>query len=135
MVGNMKSVMLRGLLLLLVALGFSVSAQTARKPEAYLFAEAKANNVIEVTKRLRKKLRITARSESPERVYIFVYYLKRHTTALRKTRKLIDDGLYDDCRHCFGYDPPRITFVDIPISTKPKVQIWLVPPGAQAPTP
>ena len=60
---------------------------------------------------------------------MFFYNAKKKSSF--DVEKLVRDTLFDNCRDCFGFDPPRIVFVRIADSKEQKVQFWLVPEGAE----
>ena len=112
-------------------------AQTIEKPKAYLFDEFTAKSKVEVktrTQKFREKFQALARSEKPEGAYLIFFYNAKKKSSFN-VEKLVRDTLFDNCRDCFGFDPPRIVFVRIADSKEQKVQFWLVPEGAEEPKP
>jgi hypothetical protein len=131
--------MLKTLILILVFVvpALSALAQTEEKPKAYLLDEFSPKGRVEVksrTKKLRKKLQELARTEKPEGAYLMFFYDAKKKSSFN-IEKLVRDTLFDNCYDCFGYDAPRIVFVNIRDAKEQKVQFWLVPEGSEPPQP
>jgi hypothetical protein len=131
----MKS--LCALFLIFVLLSSVVFAQTEEKPKAYLFDEfgqISQKEVKQQTEKLRKKLQEPDSKNGGLGAYL-IFYSGDKQKSLRNMEILIRDVLFDNCRDCYGFSGPRIVFVQGGKAEKQKIQFWLVPAGAEPPTP
>lgn len=106
-------------------------------PKAYLFDEfgkVSQKEVKQRTEKLRKKLQEPASTNEDLGAYL-IFYPDDKQKSLRNLEILIRDVLFDNCRDCYGFGGPRIVFVQGGRSEKQKIQFWLVPAGAEPPTP
>jgi len=105
------------------------------KPKAILFDEFGKISQKELAKRVSsfdKRLRKNAWSENYENAVIFFYC--ENARDCRQAEASIIKLLGDNCRDCRGWNV-RITFVRAGTVRKRKIQLWIVPQGADDPTP
>ena len=112
--------------MLVILMSSIVFAQIEKKPKAYIFAEVgKASNA-EVKKQFDdfyKKLK----NDNDSQGYIINYGTAKE---IAKREKQIRDSI-----NCFDDDLPRLTLVRGGNKEKLKSVFWIVPNGAEPPTP
>jgi hypothetical protein len=129
----MRIVQLSLLFLTLLLSGRSLEAQD--QPTAFLLDEFGKLSQTERRKRVSafdKRLRENAWSENYEEGVIFIW--SRNAPEQRTAESVLTKLLYDDCRDCRGWHS-RITFVRAGVAPKLKIQLWIVPRGADNPIP
>lgn len=136
--------MLKTAILILLIYVSSVLGQTVlndsdkQEPKAALFDEFGEIGQEEIksrTLKLREKLQETNSKHTGLEAYIYLYANKNKIKQFAETKKIIINALYDNCRDCYGYGGGRIIYLDAGKIEKQKIQFWLVPPGAEPPTP
>ena len=122
---------------IVVLMSSAVFAQTEEKPKTYLFDEfgqISQKEVKQRTEKLRKKLQEPASKNGGLGAYL-IFYSGDKQKSLRNMEILIRDVLFDNCRDCYGFSGPRIVFVQGGKAERLKIQFWLIPQGAEPPTP
>jgi hypothetical protein len=125
----------RYLFLIWLLIGNITLAGAQDKPKATLFDEFGKINQAELKKRISafdERLRKNAWSENYENAVIFFYSINEREA--KKAESSVVGFLYDNCRDCRGWNL-RITFVRAGIAKQQKIQLWIVPQGADNPSP
>lgn len=123
------------LFLILAAMSSVAFAQSKEKAKAYLFDEFNTSSQAEIasrTQKLREKLIENVRLDNYVSVYLVFYYNENQKSPIN-IEKLVRDVLYENCLDCYGFDGPRITFVNFGKTQEQKTQVWFIPAGADLP--
>lgn len=111
---------------------FSQIDQTL-KPKAYIFDEFGTAAQKEWKERIAKyRTKLEELSRSPVGDVALLVFYGENFQRIRQSEVFVRDNLFRDCRDCFGFDGPRLTFVNL-IAKKSKVQFWIIPVGADSP--
>ncbi|MGH9818613.1 MAG: hypothetical protein ACRD43_00485 [Pyrinomonadaceae bacterium] len=114
------------LALTLFLCGSIYSQSEQKKPEAFKFAEFQSIKSDALCEKVSDFYSALRKNESTQG-FIINY---GSATDIRKRR----DGIVK-CINFRDYDTPRVTFVDGPVEPKVRTVFWLVPNGADDPTP
>lgn len=99
------------------------------------FGEISQKEIKSRTLKLREKLQEPSSRKTQLGAYIVLYAKTKKGKNIEIVRNLIVKGLSDNCRDCYGYGGRLIVFVNGGEVEKQKVQFWLLPLGAEPPTP
>lgn len=133
--------MFKILFLILILISPTIFAQQSEndeqneKPKAYLFDEFGEISRKEIklrTEKLRKKLQEPDAKNGGFGAYL-IFYSDDKEESLPNTETFIRNVLFDNCRDCYGYNGPRIVFIQGGKAETQKVQFWIVPAGAEPP--
>ena len=136
-------IMFKILFLVLVVTSSGIFAQQTgnneqkEKPKTYLFDEFGKISQKEIklrAEKLRKKLQEHDSINEGFGAYL-IFYTGSNEKSLRKIEMLVRDVLFDNCRDCYGFGGPGIVFVNGGKKEQQKIQFWIVPAGAESPTP
>ena len=112
----------------------NLSGQTAEKPKAFLFDEFEAisdRQVTSKTLKLRERIREKAWSKEPLGAWIIIFHGGKELTPTR-LESVVADALSQDCRDCMGFSP-RVVLIRGGKARRSKIQLWLIPYGAEPP--
>lgn len=99
--------------------------QTVEKSKAYKSAEFGSITAKQMSVKMKALYNLVREGNASG--YVINYGTPR---AIQDRKKLILEAI-----SWRDYDPPRITFVDGPVEKKIRTVMWVVPPGAENPSP
>ena len=128
---------LRFLFLTLIFCAPTALAQKDEEPKAKLFADFGKIGVKEIgkkTQKLRNEIAKRATQDTAFGVRV-VFYYGRAQTSSASLENLVLNSLYENCYEYMRSTHPGITIVRAGRTDEDRVKFWIIPKGAEVPSP